>query len=193
MWCFKMYQDWENSTCWGYNSKSCLAAKSRFHTAAANINIVPRCSSLMALCRSHRVPTPTPHPSSSTRGKAGRNHFNEEITPLLSIWIGERYSQSQTMSNLRHAVPLRRCELPPWRKMEQPYSPNLSDLAKCVILCTSWLQSHRKVSWICDLRTTLCSNPGMVILCRTSPRGTVLKSCSAEIIHTWHQWTERTK
>ncbi len=28
-----------------------------------------------------------------------------------------------------------------WRKMEQPYSPNLSDSAECVILCTSWLQS----------------------------------------------------
>ncbi len=42
---------------------------------------------------------------------------------------------------------------PPWRKMEQPYSPNLSDLAECVILCTSWLQSPGKVSWICDLRT----------------------------------------
>ncbi len=32
-----------------------------------------------------------------------------------------------------------------WRKMEQPYSPNLSDLAECVILCTSWLQSPGKV------------------------------------------------
>jgi hypothetical protein len=62
-----------------------------------------------------------------------------------------------------------------------------------VILCTSWLQSPGKVSWICDLRTTLCSNPSMVILCCTSLRGTVLKSCSAEIIHTWHQWTKCTK
>ncbi len=34
---------------------------------------------------------------------------------------------------------------------------------------------------------------GMVILCCTSLRGTVLKSCSAEIIHTWQQWTKRTK
>jgi hypothetical protein len=33
----------------------------------------------------------------------------------------------------------------PWRKMEQPYSPNLSDLAECVILCTSWLPSPGKV------------------------------------------------
>ncbi len=29
--------------------------------------------------------------------------------------------------------------------MEQPYSPNLSDLAECVILCTSWLPSPGKV------------------------------------------------
>jgi hypothetical protein len=28
----------------------------------------------------HRVPTPIP--PSSTQGKAGRNHLNEEITPL---------------------------------------------------------------------------------------------------------------
>ena len=27
-----------------------------------------------------------------------------------------------------------------------PYSPNLSDSAECVILCTSWLQSPGKVS-----------------------------------------------
>jgi hypothetical protein len=33
----------------------------------------------------------------------------------------------------------------PWRKMEQPYSPNFSDLAECVILCTSWLPSPGKV------------------------------------------------
>jgi len=76
---------------------------------------------------------------------------------------------------------------------DKPHGPNLSDLAECVILCTSWLQSPGNVSWICDLRTTLCSNPGMVILCCTSLRGTVLKSCSAEILHTWHQWTQRTK
>jgi hypothetical protein len=30
--------------------------------------------------------------------------------------------------------------------MEQPYSPNLSDSAECVILCTSWLPSPGKVS-----------------------------------------------
>ncbi len=31
-------------------------------------------------------------------------------------------------------------------RMEHPYSPNLSDSAECVILCTSWLQSPGKVS-----------------------------------------------
>jgi hypothetical protein len=36
----------------------------------------------------HRVPTNTP--PSSTRGKAGRNHLNEEINPLLPTRIGER-------------------------------------------------------------------------------------------------------
>jgi hypothetical protein len=47
----------------------------------------------------------------STRGKAGRNHLNEEITPLLPTGIGERFSQ--TISNLGHAALLRRYELPP--------------------------------------------------------------------------------
>ncbi len=42
--------------------------------------------------------------------KAGRNHLNEEITPLLPTGIGER--DSQTISNLVHAALLRRCELP---------------------------------------------------------------------------------
>jgi hypothetical protein len=42
---------------------------------------------------------------------AGKNHLNEEITPLLPTGIGERYSQ--TISNLGHAGLLhRRCELP---------------------------------------------------------------------------------
>jgi hypothetical protein len=41
---------------------------------------------------------------------AGKNHLNEEITPLLPTGIGERYGQ--TISNLGHAVLLRRCELP---------------------------------------------------------------------------------
>ncbi len=49
-------------------------------------------------------------PLSSTRGKAGRNKLNEEITPLLPTGIGERCSQ--TMSNLGHASLLRLCELP---------------------------------------------------------------------------------
>jgi hypothetical protein len=45
------------------------------------------------------VPTPPPP---STRGKAGRNHLNEEInTPFLPTGIGERFSQ--TTSNLGHA------------------------------------------------------------------------------------------
>ncbi len=35
---------------------------------------------------------------------------NEEITPLLHTGIGERYSKA--LSNLGHAAPLRRCELP---------------------------------------------------------------------------------
>jgi len=35
----------------------------------------------------HRVPTPIP--PSSTQGKAGRNHLNEEITRLLPTGIGE--------------------------------------------------------------------------------------------------------
>ncbi len=51
-----------------------------------------------------------PHPPSSTRGKTGRNHLNEEISPLLPTGIGERFSQ--TISNLGHAALLRRCELP---------------------------------------------------------------------------------
>ncbi len=60
----------------------------------------------------HRVPTPI-HPS-STQGEAGRNHLNEEITPLLPIGLGEQYSQ--TISNLGHAALMRRCELPYKRK-----------------------------------------------------------------------------
>ncbi len=52
---------------------------------------------------------PTPTLPSSTRGKAGRNNWNEEFTPLLPTGIGERLSQ--TISNLGHAALLRRCEL----------------------------------------------------------------------------------
>jgi hypothetical protein len=51
-----------------------------------------------------------PPPPSSTRGKAGRNNLNEEITPLHPHWKGERFSQ--TISNLGHAALLRRRELP---------------------------------------------------------------------------------
>jgi hypothetical protein len=35
-----------------------------------------------------------PHPPPLRVGKAGRNHLNEEITPLLPTGIGERYSQT---------------------------------------------------------------------------------------------------
>jgi hypothetical protein len=38
-----------------------------------------------------------------------RNHLKEEITPLVLTGIGERFIQ--TISNLGHAVLLRRCEL----------------------------------------------------------------------------------
>ncbi len=31
------------------------------------------------------------HPPSSTRGEAGRNHLNEEITPVIPTGIGERF------------------------------------------------------------------------------------------------------
>jgi hypothetical protein len=46
------------------------------------------------------------------RRKAGRNHMNEEITPLLPTGLTEQYSK--TISNLGHAALLRRCELPLW-------------------------------------------------------------------------------
>ncbi len=42
--------------------------------------------------------------------KTGKNHLNEEITPLLPTGIGERFSQ--TISTLGHAALLRRCEPP---------------------------------------------------------------------------------
>ncbi len=51
-----------------------------------------------------------PPPPSSTVGKTGRNHLNEEINPLLPTGIDERYCQ--TISNLEHAALLRQCELP---------------------------------------------------------------------------------
>jgi hypothetical protein len=53
-----------------------------------------------------------PYPTSSTRGKAGRNHLNEEITSLILTGKGEGYSQIQDISNLGHAALSRRCELP---------------------------------------------------------------------------------
>jgi hypothetical protein len=42
--------------------------------------------------------------------KTGRNHLNEEFTPLLPTGIGERFWPN--VNNLGHAAPLRRCELP---------------------------------------------------------------------------------
>ncbi len=62
----------------------------------------------LVLCLYHRVPTLLPLPIHVE--KAGRNHLNEEITPLLPTGIGERCSQ--TISNLGHTALLRRCELP---------------------------------------------------------------------------------
>ncbi len=49
------------------------------------------------VCRSHRVPTPSPLPLYVTM--VDRNHLNEEITPLLPTGIGEWYSQ--TISKFR--------------------------------------------------------------------------------------------
>ncbi len=56
--------------------------------------------------------SPTPTPTSSTRGEAGRNHLNQEITPTPPHWdhgIDEQYSQ--TISNLGHTAVRRRCDL----------------------------------------------------------------------------------
>jgi hypothetical protein len=51
--------------------------------------------------------------------KAGRNHLNEEFTPLLPPGIGERYSQ--TISNLIHEALLRRVgKNPGFFKKTQP-------------------------------------------------------------------------
>ncbi len=41
-------------------------------------------------------------PTSSKRGKAGRNHLNEEITPLLPTAIGELFWPNR--NNLGHAA-----------------------------------------------------------------------------------------
>jgi hypothetical protein len=54
--------------------------------------------------------TPTPYPLPLHVAKTGRNHLNEEITPILPTGIGARFSQ--TISNLGHAAILSRCELP---------------------------------------------------------------------------------
>ncbi len=52
-------------------------------------------------CPHHRAPTHSPLPLCVA--KTGKNQLNEEITPLLSTGIGDRFSQ--TISNLVHAVP----------------------------------------------------------------------------------------
>jgi hypothetical protein len=59
------------------------------------------------ISQTHRAPTHSPLPLRVV--KTGKNHLNEEITPLLPTGIGERFRQ--TISNLGHAAPLRRCEL----------------------------------------------------------------------------------
>jgi hypothetical protein len=51
-----------------------------------------------------------PRPLSFSVAKAGKYHLNEEITPVLTTGVGERYSQ--TISNLGRAALLRRCKLP---------------------------------------------------------------------------------
>ncbi len=45
-----------------------------------------------------------PHPPSSTRGKEGWNPLNEEISTLLPIGIGERFSQ--TIPNCSALAPM---------------------------------------------------------------------------------------
>ena len=50
-----------------------------------------------------------PSPRRLNVATAGKNNLNEEITPLLTTELGERYSQ--TISNLGHAALLRRYEL----------------------------------------------------------------------------------
>jgi hypothetical protein len=58
-----------------------------------------------------RAPTTSPPPLRVA--KIGKNHLNDEITLLLPTGIGKRFKKfSQTISNLGHAVLLRRCELP---------------------------------------------------------------------------------
>jgi hypothetical protein len=56
-----------------------------------------------------RLPPPPP-PFHNAR--EGKNHLNEEITPLLPARIGGQEQYSQTIPNLEQAALLRRCELP---------------------------------------------------------------------------------
>jgi hypothetical protein len=79
-----------------------------------------------------------PHPPSSTRGKADKNHLNKKITPLPR-GIGERYSQ--TTSKLGHAVLLRRCEFPLYTKVRN-YSNSGGPLFNSVLWdCTEWKET----------------------------------------------------
>ncbi len=63
------------------------------------------CFSIQMAFKGKRHRMPTPYPPFSTRGKAGRNHLNQEITPLLPTGVGEWFSQ--TISNLGHLAPMR--------------------------------------------------------------------------------------
>ncbi len=49
-----------------------------------------------------RPPPPTPLPLRVA--KAGRNNLNNEITPLLPTWIGERYSQTISCADVNSPV-----------------------------------------------------------------------------------------
>ena len=58
-------------------------------------------------------------PPSSTYRKAGRNHLNKEITPLLSPPHWDRRAIQSNYINLGHAALLRRCELPPIKEIAE--------------------------------------------------------------------------
>ncbi len=64
----------------------------------------------------HRARIPSPIPLRVV--KTGRNHLNEEITPLLPTGIGDRFKPN--LINLGHAAPLRRCERKCWTNSGGP-------------------------------------------------------------------------
>ncbi len=77
---------------------------------------------------------------------------------------------------------------------DKPYCSNPSDWAECVILWTSRLQSPGKVSCrAVNIPVTWVGLRIPFLSANTNSLFTVLKSCSAEIIDTWHQWTESIK